>query len=188
MSLPLCRLCSAELTHTFVDLGMSPDVADETKQRALHIAAYDDSAGVAALLIERGAEVDPVEQNWGNTPLDAAVYSQSLGVIELLGRVSRDVWNLTFTGKLERLREVLAAEPELATVRSETYGTPLFWLPEDEARAKAIVELFLANAADPSFKNKEGQAAADRADRRGLFDVAAVLRSASGSLAKNARG
>ena len=24
MSLPLCRLCSAELTHTFVDLGMSP--------------------------------------------------------------------------------------------------------------------------------------------------------------------
>ena len=24
MAAPLCRLCSAELTHTFVDLGMSP--------------------------------------------------------------------------------------------------------------------------------------------------------------------
>ena len=86
------------------------------------------------------------------------------------------------------MRDVIAAAPELATVTSETYGTPLFWLPEDEAGAKAIVTLFLASGADPAFTNKEGQTAADRADKRGLFNVAEVLRSASGSFAKNARG
>ena len=144
----------ADVVEFLLDLGMSADVEDDRKQRALHMAAYDDSIAVGALLIARGAAVDPVEQNWGNTPLDAAVHSQSSRMIELLGRVSRDVWNLTFTGKVERLREVLAEEPELARVTSETYGTPLFWLPEDEDRAAAIVELFLANGADPFVKER----------------------------------
>ena len=174
----------AGVVKFLLDLGMSADVEDDKKQRALHIAAYDDSVHVGALLIERGAEIDPVEENWGNTPLAAAVYSQSSTMIDLLGRVSRDVWNLTFTGKVERLHEVLAEEPELARVRSETYGTPLFWLPEDEARAKAIVELFLANGADPSFRNSEGQTADSRAERRGMFDVAELLRSGSSSASR----
>ena len=104
------------------------------------IAGYNDSIRVAALLIERGAEIDPVESNWSNTPLDCAVYSQHPRMIELLGRFSRDVWNLTFTGNVERLRDVLGAEPDLAKVAGRSYGTPLMWLPDDEARAMEIVE------------------------------------------------
>jgi hypothetical protein len=98
-------------------------------------------------------------------------------MLELLGRVSRDVWNLTFTGKVERLREVLTTEPQLATVSSREYGTPLMFLPDDEARALEIIELFLANGANPSIRNTEGHTAADRAARRGLFRAAELLRS-----------
>ncbi len=166
-----------EVVELLLDLGTSPDVEDGTGQRPLHIAAYNDSLRVGELLIDRGAEIDPVERNWGNTPLDAAVYSQSLRMIQLLGRVSRDVWNLTFTGKIERLREVLATEPQLATVSSKQYGTPLMFLPEDETRAMEIIELFLANGTNPSIRNGDGHTAADRAERRGLFRAAELLRS-----------
>jgi ankyrin repeat protein len=169
----------SDVVELLLDFGVSADVHDRENQRALHIAAYDDSIRVGSLLLERGAEVDPVESRWGNTPLDAAVHSDSARMIDLLCRVSRDVWNLSFTGKIERLREVFATEPELARVSSKQYGTPLFWLPEDEAKAIEVVELFLANGADPSLTNADGQTAADRADRRGLFDAAERLRMPS---------
>jgi ankyrin repeat protein len=168
-----------DVVQLLLDLGVSPDVEDakQGRQRALHVAAYDDSPRVAALLIERGAEIDPVETNWGNTPLDSAVYAQNPRMIELLGRFSRDIWNLTFTGHVERVREVLSTEPGLAKVASHEYGTPLMWLPDDESRAIEIVELFLAFGADPALRNSEGKTAADRASERGMDDVAALLRS-----------
>ena len=169
----------ADVVELLLDLGVSADIQDRDHQRALHIAAYDDSIGVGTLLVERGAEIDPVESRWGNTPLDAAVYSDSLRMIDLLGRVSRDVWNLSFAGKVERLGEVLAAEPQLARLSSKQYGTPLSWLPEDEAKAIEVIELFLANGADPSIRNADGHTAADRAERRGLFKAAARLRGES---------
>lgn len=167
-----------DVVELFLDLGTSPDVEDEKKQRALHIAAYDDAIHVGELLIARGAEIDPVEVTWGNTPLDAAAYAQSPRMIELLGKYSRDVWNLTFTGKVERLREILATDPDRARVSSKEYGSPLLWLPDDETSAMQIVELFLANGADASVANKEGQTAADRAERRGMLAVAKRLRKA----------
>jgi hypothetical protein len=54
------------------------------------------------------------------------------------------------------------------------------WLPtDDEERAMQIVELFLANGADPSIENDDGQTAADRAESMGMFRVAALLRSSA---------
>lgn len=169
----------ADVVAFLLDLGMSPDVEDPQQQRPLHVAAYHDSVRVAALLLERGAEIDPVEANYGNTPLDRAVYANKPRMIALLGPVSRDVWNLTFTGHAERLREVLSAEPDRAKVVSADYGTPLMWLPDDEARALEIAELLLAHGADPAVRNKEGQTAAFRAHKRALDQVADLLAAAA---------
>ena len=166
----------ADVVAFLLDLGMSPDVADRQKQTPLHVAAYADSLRVATLLIERGAEIDAVDAMHDATPLWWAMWGQRQRMVELLSAYSRDVWALSFTGNVARLREVLSAEPRLATlVGAET--TPLMWLPEDEARAIEIVELFLAHGADPSIKDKEGQMAADRAEKRGMLEVAAILRS-----------
>jgi ankyrin repeat protein len=140
------------------------------------VAAYNDSVRVAELLIERGAAIDPVDSVHDATPLWWAVWDQRPRTTELLSRFSRDVWALTMTGNVERLREVLTAEPRLARlVGGET--TPLMWLPGDEARAREIVELFLAHGADPSVRNRDGQTAADLARKRGLDVAAGLLRA-----------
>jgi ankyrin repeat protein len=166
----------ADVVALLLDLGMSPDVGDAQGRRALHVAAYHDSVRVAGLLIERGAAIDPVDSAHDATPLWWAVWDQRPRTTELLSRFSRDVWALTLTGNVERLREVLTAEPRLARlVGGETM--PLMWLPGDEARAKEIVELFLAHGADPSVRNRDGQTAADLARKRGLDVAAGLLRA-----------
>jgi uncharacterized protein len=155
---------------------MSIEIEDEQKQRALHEAASHDSLRVATLLIERGAEIEPVETNWNNTPLDHAMYGNLPRMIEFLSRFSKDVYRLTWIGTIERLREVLREEPDLAKTAGDG-NTPLMWLPEDEACAREIVELLIAHGADATIKNKEGMTAADCTEKRGLYDVAELLRS-----------
>jgi uncharacterized protein len=59
----------ADVLAFLPDLGMSVEIEDEHKQRPLHKAASHNSLRVAALLIERRAEIDPVEYNWGVPPL-----------------------------------------------------------------------------------------------------------------------
>ncbi|HEX9606635.1 MAG TPA: ankyrin repeat domain-containing protein [Gemmatimonadaceae bacterium] len=168
----------SDVVALLLDLGMSPDIEDpeEGKQHPLHVAAYNDSLGVAEVLTARGAQIDPRETRYGITPLWGAVWGQKQRMIEFLSPLSRDVWALAFLGNVGRMREVLAAEPKLAKSSGED-ETPLMWLPDDEARAREIAEMFLARGADPTVRNKQGQTAADLASRRGLDDVAALLRS-----------
>lgn len=85
-------------------------------------------------------------------------------------------FRLAWIGNIKRLREVLAAEPDLAKVVHDG-GTPLMWLPDDDARAMEIAELLLAYGADPSVKSKEGMTAADYANQRGLYEAAELLDS-----------
>ena len=68
-----------DVMRLLLDLGVSPNVEDENHQRPLHMAAWSDAVDVGRLLLERGADVDPVEQNWGGTPLGSANYSQARG-------------------------------------------------------------------------------------------------------------
>ncbi len=168
----------SDVVALLLDLGMSPDIEDpeEGKQHPLHVAAYNDSLRVAEVLIARGAQIDPRETRYGITPLWGAVWGQKQRMIEFLSLLSRDVWALAFLGNVRRMREVLAAEPKLAKSSGED-ETPLMWLPDDEARAREIAEMLLAGGADPTVRNKQGQTAADLASRRGLDDVAALLRS-----------
>ena len=169
----------ADVVRLLIDLGTSIEIEDEHKQRPLHVAASNDSLRVAALLIERGAEVDPVESNWGATPLGFAIYEQKTRMIELLGSISRNIWELVSSGQIERLRELLNAQPELAKIAVES-NTPLMWLPDDEANAIEIVKLLLAYGADPTIRNDEGITAADCAEKRGLYVAAELLRSKAG--------
>ncbi len=172
--LAAARQDRADVVEMLLELGLPIEYEYAHKQRPLHLAASHDAISIAELLIRRGAEIDPIESNWNNTPLDFAVYHEHTRMIELLSRHSRDVWNLTFTGKVERLREVLAAEPRLATLAWQT--TPLFWLPEDEAKALKIIELFLEHGADARFRREtDGTTAADVASRRGLQRAARRL-------------
>jgi ankyrin repeat protein len=166
-----------DIVEHLLDGGMSADhdFADLGHSRPLHHAAGADAAGVIALLIARGAEVDPRESNWNATPLGFAIFGERRRAIDALARVSRDVFNLTFAGQVERLRELFDEEPALATAVKTNGATPLMWLPDEEARAVDIIELFLAHGADPAARTVDGKTAIDLALERGLDTAAARL-------------
>lgn len=166
-----------DVVELLLDLGVDVNVENPGKATALHAAAYKGAAEAVDTLIRHGAKIDPVDSMHDATPLWWAMWSQQDRVVTLLARYSRDVWALNFTGHLERVREVLAAEPRFATMSGES--TPLFWLPDDEQKAVATVELFLSLGADASFRRKaDGLTAADVARRRGLNAAADMLAAA----------
>ena len=130
------------------DLGVSADVEAADHTRALHIAGRADSLEAAELLVAKGAEIDPVETTWQGTPIGTATYSGCQRVIDFLSRYSRDIGSLAFNGKVERVRELVEADPSLARTTAEC-DSLLFWLPrDDEARAVAIARLLLEHGAE----------------------------------------
>jgi ankyrin repeat protein len=165
----------ADVVDFLLELGTHIEVRDDQNTRALHHAAYSNSFGVAKLLIERGAEIDPRDSIHDSTPLGWAAHRDNLEMADLLSRLSRDVWRLCFIGYVDRLREVLNAEPDLAKLVNENGITPLWWLPDDDAKALEIVEMLLAHGADPSNRSSGGRTAADWALQRGMFEVAKRL-------------
>jgi len=157
------------------DLGVSPDVETADHTRTLHIAGRADSLEAAELLIAKGAEIDPVETTWHGTPIGAATYSGSRRIIDFLSRYSHDIGVLTFNGKVERVRELIEADPSFAGMTPDG-DSLLFLLPrDDEARAVAIAQLLLDHGADPSVRDPNGKTSADRAERLAMFELARML-------------
>jgi ankyrin repeat protein len=159
-----------------LDLGLSPDREDARGKRPLHEAAAANAAAVVELLLERGAEVDPRESTYHATPIGWAAYFDRREAMDVLARRSRDIWSLTFNGYVDRVREVLAEDPNLARATQPDGRTVLWWLPDDEDKALPLVELLLGAGADPHVI-VDGRTAADAARRRGMFDVAQKLGS-----------
>ncbi|XP_041025814.1 integrin-linked protein kinase 1 isoform X1 [Juglans microcarpa x Juglans regia] len=66
-----------------LDSGVDVNFKDIDDRRALHVSACQGFTGVAALLLDRGAEIDPKDR-WGSTPLADAIYYKNHDVIKLL--------------------------------------------------------------------------------------------------------
>jgi ankyrin repeat protein len=162
-----------------IDLGFPLEVQDRTGKRALHEAAANNALNAARWLVEHGAEVDPRESSYDATPIGWASHGDHDEMLDYLSRYSRDIWTLCFRGYVDRVREIVAGEPGLARLVNREGYTPLWWLPDDDEKARQIVELLLAAGADPAVKNKAGGTAADWARRRGMLDIAARLASAA---------
>jgi ankyrin repeat protein len=158
-----------------LDRGVSPDVEQpKSRTRLLHTAAYSGATRVVALLVERGAEIDPRDATHGTTPIYWAYWGRRPECVDLLAPVSRDVWALVPSGKLDRLRDLLRTEPRLAMSHFDG-GTPLFFLPDDEHVAAEIARLFIAHGADRQVRRKDGTTAATLARARGLDEAAELL-------------
>jgi ankyrin repeat protein len=165
----------ADVMSFAIDLGMSLDLEQAgSRTRPLHIAGYSDAPDVVKILIDRGAEIDPRDAVHGTTPLYWAFWGQSQRAVDLLAPFSRDVWALSCAGKLERLRELISAEPRLAAMRDDE-DTVLFYLPEDEKAAAEVARLLLAHGADPAVRRKDGTTAEQVARARGLEEAADLL-------------
>ncbi|HEX7914675.1 ankyrin repeat domain-containing protein [Rudaea sp.] len=166
----------ADVATLLLDLGMSPDVRRADNFRPLHAAAMAGAEEVTRLLIDRGAEIDPVETRFGGVPLGWALHGGQPSTIALLGGLSRCVRELVEMGNLDRLRELLQAEPSLAQ-EVDKHGSLFFHLPDDEGIATDIAELLLAYGANPGLRNAEGRSGIDELEKRGCPDLAEILRS-----------
>jgi len=163
-----------EVTTFLLDLGVSPDVANKDNFRPLHAAAGSDSLRVGKLLIDRGAEIDPREARFNGIPLGWAVHGKSLDMVALLGSLSRDAIELTYSGSLPRLRELSAEDPNFLTLPEASL---LFFLPEDEQLAISVGKFLLAQGVDRATKNQDGLTATEHACNRGMHAVAELLSS-----------
>ncbi|MEC4591778.1 ankyrin repeat domain-containing protein [Nitrospirillum amazonense] len=168
-----------DMVEVLLDLGMSPDVADDHNCRALHFAAHAGAVAVARLLIARGAEVDPFDGRYGGSPLTHAVYHGQWEMVDFLAGHSRNFRGLCFAGKVDRLRTLLTEEPDRAN-RQDRPGEPaLFCLPDNQETAVELAELLLSFGADPTYRNPLDQTPAEAARRRGLDDAADVIEMAA---------
>lgn len=172
----------ADVVEMLLDLGVSSDIEDPTggRGRPLHAAAYHGAERCAVVLLAHGAQVDAREERYHAIPLGVASWAQQPRLVAVLGAASRDVWELTYTGCVDRLRVVLGEEPALARVTNATGDTPLMWLPDDAADALDAARLLIAHGADASARDAQGRSAADIAVSRALDHVAAFLRSHGG--------
>lgn len=121
---------------------------------ALHFAAFFGRPDAAALLIERGAEVDVFGRGWmTGTAMHSAV-----------SRLHADVVRILLDA---------GANPN---VRQSAGWTPLHAAAMNGDLAS--VDLLLASGADPSATNEEGRSVADLANESGDDATAARIRSA----------
>src|SRR5262249_54903148 len=124
---------------------------------------------------ERGAAMDRRDKIHGTTPIYGAFWGLQPGIVDGLAPLSRDAWALTCAGKVDRLRELMTTEPDLAKMRDEE-DTILFYLPDDEPAAADTARLLVAQGADPSVgRKRDGATAALVARGRGLDAAADAL-------------
>lgn len=161
--------------HLLIDAGFSPNVADKKNTHALNYAAWSNALDAARALVARGSDIDPTEENYGGTPLGNASHYLHRHVMNFLAPLSNDVWNLTYNGFLDRLREVLSERPERARVDWDMWS-PLLWLPPDnEDVALEMAQLFVHHGADQHRRDSNGVSPADRAEAIGMTRLAAFL-------------
>lgn len=167
-----------EIAALALRLGVSPNVQTRDGVCALHEAAGSDALEVVALLVERGAEIDPIERRYGSTPLGWARHQGSSAAQIYLASRSRDVEALCEAVEIERLEALFAEDPALANAPARSGEPPLFCLPDDDTSACDLVEFLLAAGADPTIRNAGGLTPAQVARERGLLDAAVLLETA----------
>jgi ankyrin repeat protein len=90
-----------------------------------------------------------------------------------------DIVALTFNGKVDRVRELVEADPSLARTTPDG-DSLLLSLPRDvEETAIEIARVLLSRGADSTVKDSTGKTPAERAERLAMFDLARLLKAAT---------
>ncbi len=174
--LTAARKGRTDVVALLLGLGMNVDVADETGQRGLQNAVMGNAIDVVRLLVRHGSDIDRPTQRFGGAMGFAAHFGRR-EIAALLAPLSRDLPDLVYLGKLERVGALLAADPALANAPHPHFGTrPLFALPDDEDTALVMARLLLSYGADPQARNGDGLTAEQAARNRGLLDAADLMR------------
>ncbi len=168
-----------DLLRMLLDLGADVHAADHEGATALHRAVQGGSVEAVLLLLEAGADIDRREPRFQGTALSWAVVLEQHEVATALVPRSRDIRALSRLGEVERLRDVLQAEPALAQVMLHGVEAPtaLFCFADDDETAADVTRLLLSSGADGAVRDAQGRTAAQVARTKGLEHTADVLES-----------
>ena len=167
----------APVVALLLSLGAPIGGADHQGISALHRAVQSGSLETVTMLLAAGADVDLRETRWQGTPLSWACVLKQPHIAEYLAPLSHDVRALAWFAFLDRLDEVLRAEPDLANhvLADQESPTPLFCLPDDETDAADVARILLSHGADPSWRNGQGRTPTDVARTKGLDEAADLM-------------
>ena len=179
--LTAARSGRTDVVALLLELGMNVDIADQSEQRGLQNAVAGGSLDVVKLLVAHGADIDRPTKQFGGA-MGFAAHFDRREIAAFLAPLSRDVQNLTYLGKKERLGELFAADPNLVNLRHFRCGfTPLFVLPENDDEALDMAAFLLAHGADREIRNEDGRTAEEIFRGQGREEVADFLREEGGS-------
>jgi ankyrin repeat protein len=139
----------ATVLHRVAALGI---IGDDRSSAA----PIESRAAIIQFLLERGASLSARDGEYHTTPVAWAHYCGRHDVFELL--IDRaGIHDLVVFGRVDRLREVLAADPSLCTARDDRGKTPLHYLDRNLKNAKEIIDLLVGHGADVNARDFAGR-------------------------------
>jgi ankyrin repeat protein len=190
---------ASEIVRLMIEKGADVKARDESGLSVLEAAAFSNDAETARLLLAKGADPNAKDAT-GLTPLLAAAWNgdRNTEIVRLLLRHGANV-NAVCVEAVDSVKNGPVAIGLLTPLLSAApYGnyetvsllvnaganvnakdvrgmTPLALTVSSDRPDPRIVRLFLSKGADPAIKSKNGETAADRADKYRNADILAAL-------------
>jgi ankyrin repeat protein len=162
-----------KVVRLLVELGASVN-GKPGGESPLWCAARGGQLATVKLLVELGADVQARHPDYNSKPLGSANYKDQREVVEYLMQFA-SIWDAAKYGGLDRARTLLRENPECVNARDEEGRTPLHCLYWGTRHGAQMVELLIAQGADPSAKDNAGRTPADQMLQVGRPDLAEVL-------------
>lgn len=140
----------------------------------LHQAAWAGDVAMARMLVELGASTDERDPVHRGTPLDWAAHNQQTEVAAYLSQFA-GVFSALRADGLERVAQLLAADPALARAVDENGDPLVFHLHRGMKRLGEAIALLRAHGADFAARDHLGRTLAEALEARGDRAVAALL-------------
>lgn len=157
-------VCIGDTATVETHLLESPELANARDDGAtpLHLAAIGNQREVVDLLLDHGADINAIDDEYGSTP---AGWANEKGHVEMVHHLVAlgtkvDLPRAAGFGLLDLVIELLTTDASTDTDGVNISGG--WGMPIHEASAwghPRIVEVLLAHGADPNLKNRDGKTA-----------------------------
>ena len=163
-----------ETIRSLVDCGAE---LGSTGDRAspLHHAALAGNLRVIEFLVERGADLGDRDPLYRATPLGWAAHTDRDDVVDWIVRRS-GIFDAVRAGRIDRVRELIEAEPTCAQERDPNGQTALFSLRRDTRDGPEMIDLLVAHGVDVNARDARGLTALDVVREQSRDDLADALR------------
>ncbi len=161
------KKASVEAIKVLLDSGFSMNTQDHHGLSLLHHLAGEGQLTEVVWLVEHGADITLKDIHYQATPASWAHHTGHYDIRDYLLSVSEDIFELSAFGALDRLIELLAINPMLASYSNSSGNTPLhlvcffMGLAVGDDIRKRMMMVLIEYGADVDSVNHEGLSSLD---------------------------